>query len=330
MRTFRLFCAILMLSACAQPAPPTPAWTTTLSADHPLIGRLWSPSQNAFVTPDRLIKDAANADFALLGETHDNPDHHRMQAWIIRALAHKGRKPAIVFEMIEETRQSALDAYQKRPDANAAGLGDAVDWDKSGWPAWGEYQPIAEAAFNAGSPIFAGNPVKPTRGKSSRGKSGQHKMISDTRRKSLGVDQPLDGWRQDLLLNTIDAGHCRLVPKQHLSPMVRIQRIRDAVLADNLRKAAQVTENSPTILIAGSSHARKDFAVPLVLNQLLPGKTSVSLAFAEVDDTLKTPGEYAQAFNAKSIPFDYIWFTPRANNTDYCADLKEKFSRHAK
>jgi uncharacterized iron-regulated protein len=338
MRTFLKFCAALILSACAQHAPSAPAWTTdwattwttTLSTDHPLVGRLWSPSENAFVSPDRLITDVANADFALLGESHDNPDHHRMQAWVIRALAQQGRKPAIVFEMVEETRQSALDTYQKRPDADAAGLGDAVDWDKSGWPAWRDYQPIAEAAFDAGSPIFAGNPIKPTRGKIGQGKSGRQKLITDARGKSLGVDQPLESWRQDILLSTIDAGHCKLVPKRYLSPMVGIQRIRDAVLADNLRKAAQKSENSPTILIAGANHARKDFAVPIVLAHLAPGKTSLSLSFVEVDDTLKTPSDYAQAFNAKTIPFDYIWFTPRANDTDHCAELKEKFSRRKK
>jgi uncharacterized iron-regulated protein len=320
----------MILSACAQHAPPQPAWTTPLSADHPLVGRLWSPSENAFVSPERLIKDAANADFALLGESHDNPDHHRMQAWVIQALAQQGRKPAIVLEMIEETRQPALDAYLKKSNADAAGLGEAVDWDNSGWPAWREYQPIADAAFDAGSSIFAGNPIKPTRGKVGQGKSGRRKMISDARRKSLGVDQPLENWRRDLLLSTIDAGHCRLVPKQYLSPMVAIQRTRDAVLADNLRKAANKTESSPTILIAGANHARKDFAVPIVLGHLFPGKTSLSLSFVEVDDTLTTPSDYAQAFNAKTIPFDYIWFTPRANNTDHCAELKAKFSRHKK
>ncbi|MBL4721983.1 MAG: ChaN family lipoprotein [Alphaproteobacteria bacterium] len=269
------------------------------------------------------MKHAAQTDFTLLGENHDNPDHHRLQGWVIRNVAKQNRKPAIVLEMIEETRQSALDAYQRRPDADAAGLGAAVNWDDSGWPAWADYQPIADAAFESGLPIVAGNPIKPGRGASSR-----LKMITDARRKALGADQPLASWRQERLLGTIDAGHCGLVPKQHLTPMIAIQRVRDAVLADNLNKAANQTSGSGAILIAGANHARNDFAVPLVLARLAPDATVLSLAFVEVDDSQTNPSDYAQSFNAKTVPFDYIWFTPRANDTDHCADLKEKFSSY--
>ena len=129
------------------------------------------------------------------------------------------------------------------------------------------------------------------------------------------------------MLETIDAGHCRLVPRQHLEPMVAIQRARDAVLADNAHKAAKSTPNQGTVLILGANHARKDYAAPIVLERLHPGQNLLSVAFIEVDDTLKSPENYAHDFGADTIPFDYVWFTPRANNRNYCAELKQKFKK---
>ena len=40
---------------------------------------------------------------------------------------------------------------------DAAGLGGAVNWNKSGWPDWTMYQPIAEAALQAKLRIVATN-----------------------------------------------------------------------------------------------------------------------------------------------------------------------------
>ena len=49
---------------------------------------------------------AAARDFVLLGEKHDNPDHHRLQAWMIDALVARGRRPAIAMEMLDAEQAS--------------------------------------------------------------------------------------------------------------------------------------------------------------------------------------------------------------------------------
>ncbi|MBT5665408.1 MAG: ChaN family lipoprotein [Rhodospirillaceae bacterium] len=272
--------------------------------------------EKKFASPGQLVAAAARSDYIFLGENHENPDHHRLQAWLLRGLIDKGRRPAIVFEMIEETRQPALAAYQNNNPLDATGLGAAVDWGKTGWPAWPKYQPIADVAFEAGLPVFAGNPAN-------HGKS-----LSAARRTRLGLDDSLSPSQRDAMLETIDAGHCRLVPKRHLTPMVTIQRARDAVLADNAQKASGGKRGA--VLILGANHARKDYAAPTVLNRLHPGHTSLTMAFIEVDDELKAPSEYARTFGGDLIPFDYIWFTPRANNRYYCAELKQKFKKFKK
>ena len=85
---FRVICiaAWLLVTGSAGAAAP-PAWTTTLSAEHPLAGRIWSSDASAFVPVASLVQALSAADLAYLGEKHDNADHHRLQAWLLDQLA---------------------------------------------------------------------------------------------------------------------------------------------------------------------------------------------------------------------------------------------------
>ena len=78
------------LLALAPSAPGGP-WLTTLLAEHPLVGKVWDPAEGALVDPKSVIERALAVRFVLLGEKHDNPDHHRLQADLVRALADRGR-----------------------------------------------------------------------------------------------------------------------------------------------------------------------------------------------------------------------------------------------
>ncbi|HSV29537.1 MAG TPA: ChaN family lipoprotein, partial [Candidatus Omnitrophota bacterium] len=81
--------ALLSLSSCTSIAPN----------DHRLTGRIWEPASGTFVERDRVLAQAVAADAVLLGETHDNPEHHALQAWVVRELVAAGRKPVVAFEM---------------------------------------------------------------------------------------------------------------------------------------------------------------------------------------------------------------------------------------
>ncbi|MFQ5626157.1 MAG: ChaN family lipoprotein, partial [Methyloligellaceae bacterium] len=126
-------------SARAETAAPWRNWQTSLQAGHALAGKIWSARERRFVTPRWLADALAEAKFVLIGETHDNADHHRLQAWLIDQIAtgrKPARKPAVVMEMISLDQSNTLAAYLARPDANASGLGPALGWAKRGWPAW--------------------------------------------------------------------------------------------------------------------------------------------------------------------------------------------------
>ena len=298
-------------------------WISPIARDHPLVGRIWRPATASFVTRQTVERTVAASDFVLLGEKHDNPDHHLLQASLVRAMAAAGRRPAVVFEMIAEDRQPAIDRWRSARPADAAELGGVVGWEASGWPPWPTYRPIAEAALSAALPVLGGN-------LSRRLMKAIHKdgpaAFDAPRRQRLGLDKPVPEKAATAIRQALFEAHCRLIPETALSPLLDVQRARDAVLADNLRRGAASDGADGAVLITGSGHARADYGAPMYLARLAPGRSILAVAFVEVEDGETQPGSYAEKFGG-SLPFDFVWFTPRADDRDHCAELERRLRK---
>ena len=86
-----------------------------------------------------LLERVADAPVVIVGEVHDNPSHHAVQADIVAHL----QPSAIVFEMLTEA-QADLVTPDNRADQTA--LADSLDLAESGWPDFAMYHPIFTAA----------------------------------------------------------------------------------------------------------------------------------------------------------------------------------------
>lgn len=64
--------------------------------EHALTGKVWDVTAQRFVDPSAVVEHAAAVRFVLLGEIHDNAEHHRIQARILEELLKRGRRPALV------------------------------------------------------------------------------------------------------------------------------------------------------------------------------------------------------------------------------------------
>ncbi|HEX5688549.1 MAG TPA: ChaN family lipoprotein, partial [Roseiflexaceae bacterium] len=171
-----------VLSACS-----ATSWQSNYGRHHPLTGRIWDVASGKFIDRHSLMTRLARAEFVLLGEKHDNPDHHRLQAEVLRGLIAAGRRPAVGFEMFSLDDAGAIASHLARAPNDAAGLGPAVHWQKSGWPDWAMYQPIAEAALAAKLAIVATNlPLATARQMSRDGLA-----LEPSVRRDLGLDRPL-------------------------------------------------------------------------------------------------------------------------------------------
>ena len=307
-------------AALAQEAAPWRDWQTSAHAGDALAGKIWSVREKRFVAPAALTDALAKADFVLIGEVHDNPDHHRLQAWLIDEIA-KDRKPAIVMEMISLDQEPALQAYMASPGSDAAGLGAALDWGESGWPDWPNYQPIAEAVFRAGLALLPGDPSRTTIRSVS---SGGFDSLAPGERTRLALDGPLPGKLAAALDEDIRESHCDLLPEAALGPMAQVQRFRDAALAGALAEAGG---EGGAILITGNGHVRTDRGVPWYLARRAPETSMSSVMLLELDEGENSVAGLTVAGPDGEPAADYFWFTPRAEREDQCEKLRQRLQK---
>ena len=237
-----------------------------------------------FVAADDVYARAARATHVILGETHDNPEQHRLQ---LAALEHLSGPRALAMEQFDSEYQAAIDGAP----ADAEAIADAGRFDRKGWN-WPLYRPLVEFAVQHRWPIIAAN----------LSRTDARRIVRDPASSGLPPAPEVS----KALEHDIAESHCGRRPEPKLlAGMVEAQRARDARMASTLK--------GKTVLITGSGHARRDRGVPLYL----PGADIVSIGFVEVDADKKTPGDYlTDLFTPAS--FDYVWFTERAPREDPC------------
>src|SRR3989442_3849037 len=148
----RSLLAVVAVAIACIAAVPVPEWESPLGREHPLVGTIWDVRTGTALTPDAFVARVAARRFVLLGEKHDNPDHHRLQAWVVGAMIAAGRKPAVAFEMFRADQADAIARHLAASPNDAHGLADALDWRRSGWPAWSMDEPIVAHALSAKLP----------------------------------------------------------------------------------------------------------------------------------------------------------------------------------
>jgi uncharacterized iron-regulated protein len=295
------------------------SWKSTFGRNHPLTGRIWEVSSARFIDRQSLVTRLARADFILLGERHDNPDHHLLQAEVLRRLIALGRRPAVGFEMFGLDDARAIANHLIFAPNDAAGLGRAVNWNKSGWPDWAMYQPIAEAALQAKLRIVATNlPLATARKMSSDGLAA----VAPSVRGELGLDRPLSDAMFTAMAADIRNSHCGYASEESVKAMVGVQRARDAQMAQSLIAAG---DPDGAILVAGAGHVRNDYGIPVYLTAKAAGEQVISIAFLEVDNQKPEPHTYALPDPNGRLPFDYVWFTARVDDENPCEKFKSQF-----
>lgn len=322
--------ACWMASTTAAGAWPQ-VWRSGELRRHPLVGTIYDTRKSRVVSIDEYRAALATARFVLLGEVHDNPDHHLLQAMAVRAVPDP---LAVVFEHFTAPQQTGIDAYIKAlpssdgasdsmPD-NALG-GDAVggllaatEWAKSGWPDGRIYRPLFDVVLARRVPIVAGNPPRDRVRTLAR---GSDEALSPADRRTYLLDQPLGARLDDALLTELEASHCNLMPKSALGGMALAQRYRDAHMAATLVRARP--RNGTAILVAGNGHVRSDRGVPWYLARMAPGAAVISVGHIEVRHTSLTPAEYF----ADPPEMTYAIFTPRKRRPDPCAEMRKRFGK---
>ncbi|SMH51486.1 ChaN family lipoprotein [Maritimibacter sp. HL-12] len=209
-----------------------------------------------------------SADIVVLGEVHDNPAHHAVQAEAVAALAPR----AVVFEMLTEAQAARVsDDALDDPDA----LAESLDWSASGWPDFEMYYPI----FTAGRGAAVYGAAVPREEARTAMQIGIARAFG-AQAEAYGLTSELDAEELADRLNLQMAAHCNALPLDLLPGMVDLQRLRDAVLARAALDALAET-GGPVAVITGNGHARKDWGLPAYVARIAPEVSLFSLGQSE-------------------------------------------------
>ncbi|MFK7881740.1 ChaN family lipoprotein [Roseobacter sp.] len=223
------------------------------------------------VFADTVLVAAQSADVVFLGEQHDNPGHHDVQARWTRAL----NPAALVFEMLTPEQAASITQENRSTQDKLAA---ALEWDSTGWPDFSMYYPIIEAAPEAR--IF-GAGVPRAQVQSLMKKPLHEAMVaSDVQR--FGLDQPLPDAQQSKRESLQSEAHCNALPDDLLPMMVSVQRLRNATLARSALDALDQT-TGPVLVITGNGHARTDWGAPFLVQLADPDVDVFALGQGEGD-----------------------------------------------
>lgn len=94
MRVVLLSCLMLLAACQGRPMLPPPAPLAPLGHEHADLGRIVDLASGRTIDPEQLLDRLARAERVLVGEQHDNPDHHALQLWLLRELFRPGTRRA--------------------------------------------------------------------------------------------------------------------------------------------------------------------------------------------------------------------------------------------
>ena len=321
MHNFRYrWCMILMFGLSLPGAPHANAGPIKEHGrhrpEHSLVGQIWDARAARFISAQDFYPQIEQADFVLLGETHTNPYHHRLQRRVIDHMVADGRRPAVVFEMFERDNQPTIERMRSHYPHDANRIARETHMEDRGWP-WRLYKPLVETVVTYGLPLFGADMSQSTVRKIvMKGLTA----IDATRINALALNAPLAPRAAATMRKDIAAAHCGHAPELLIDGMVAAQRARDASLADGLIKHA---DRHGAVLIAGSGHVRDDFAAPAYLRRRAPHKTILSVGFMDVAGDKRDPASYAASTNETSPAYDYLWFTQSHQAPDPCKQFEE-------
>ncbi|MCF4998111.1 iron(III) ABC transporter [Pseudomonas syringae] len=274
---------VLLLGGCSHVAPPPP-----------VNGDIRDLRSGEVISAQELLEQLAMPAQVIVGEQHDNADHHAVQLWLLQALGERRTQGSLLLEMLTPDQQARVNAAHQGP--LPGDLPVALDW-QDGWD-WNLYGPIVRFALIQNYPLLAANLDNPE----IRALYGTPPTLSGARSNASTVKAEL--------LKQIAESHCGLLPESQMPAMLAVQQQRDRRMAERLLAAPE-----PSLLFAGVWHARKDVGVPLHLLDLGASRAPTVLLLAE------------EGSEVTSAMADYVWYTAATPPQDYCAQMRKQFGK---
>ena len=255
------------------------------------------------ISRDTLLSSLKKTDFVLLGELHDNPHHHTTRAWLLEQLA-VNRPLVVVAEHLARDHRAAADG-ELLPALEAAGF-DAKNWR---WPL---HESLFRQARQSARAVHGGNIPRPLA-----------RAIVQQKENALPTDiataihaAPLSQAARKTLKQDLLDSHCGQIPANLIPGLSLAQRARDAAMALALREAKKTATS--VVLVAGNGHVRRDYGIPVLLDQLTPARTTITVGFLETGTPLNPQD------GALKARYDFVWITDPATRENPCLNFPKR------
>lgn len=305
-RLFFFTCVLLLCSSLVHAQE-------LLFADHPLAGKLWDANSRSFIGEAALQARLDTTDVLLLGETHDNPQHHEFQQKLLQSRIAAGARPALLMEQLDNESQSALNAALANTarDEALSTINGLIKFSNRQ-----DYTRLLSTAYDSKLPVIAANvPSQRLQPVIWRGFGA----LEADELKRLAIEEVWNDSRQQYMLNNMGGAHCGQLRDELREGLTRSQRLRDALLVDNaLGNLAQ-----GIVAIVGRDHARRDVGLPLYFTARAPAARVLTVGMVEVLPGKNEPEAYLGASASATSPYDVIWFSARVDRPNPCADMKK-------
>jgi uncharacterized iron-regulated protein len=241
--------ATLLAVQIAQAAPAAPIYVPQ---------RVYDTTHQRFSDLESMVADLARADVIFVGEQHDDPNTHRLEAAILEGLRRRGIKPIVSLEMFERDVQATLDRYLSGAAAEEEFLTSSRPWPRYAT----DYRPIVELAKAQGWTVVAAN--VPRRYASSAAKAGKSAVddLPPQERESIARDLqcPLDGYFDRFKASMAEhpvPGSEKLTPDEQRAATERYyfsQCVKDETMAEAIA-AALNRAKGPIVHFNGAFHS---------------------------------------------------------------------------
>lgn len=196
-----------------------------------------------------IVEAARGYRFVMVGESHDNPDHHKFQADVIRALAADGREVSVGLEMFTRDNQAAMFPWSR-------GFWTDEEFQaKANWKTqWGFdyalYKPIFDTVKELKLPMAALN--LPREWVRRVGREGIGALTPEEKKWAPNVN--LDNLNHRRLFVAMIGGHP--LEGKRGDNMISAQVSWDESMAQSAVDfmAPRVSRNAVMVVIAGSGH----------------------------------------------------------------------------
>lgn len=292
----------LIQSVTPAPAPAPERVAVPTYTPH----RVYDTKRKRFVDLETMIGAIARADVAFLGEFHNDPGTHVLQAGILEGVARRrDDRIVLALEMFERDVQPKLDAYLADSLDETAFLAGSRPWPN--YPS--DYRPMVEIAKSRRWPVIAGNVPRRLASVVARRGLAALDSVPESDRPFLAAENscPRDEYfrRFQEVMGDMSGHGMQLTPEQ-LETMVwrtyEAQCVKDEVMGESIARA-RAAHNTLVVHANGAFHSDYRLGTVERVRRRLPRARMTVVTFVPVSDLDAANGRERRRMG------DYIVFT---------------------